>query len=29
MDFHLAALVMVGIALTYFLTRVLWHWPQD
>jgi hypothetical protein len=28
MDFHLAVLLMVGVALTYFLSRVLWHWRQ-
>jgi hypothetical protein len=28
MDFRLAAFLMIGCALTYFLSRVLWHWRQ-
>jgi hypothetical protein len=28
MDFRLAVLLMVSIALTYFLSQMLWHWRQ-
>jgi hypothetical protein len=28
MDFGLAVLLMVGMALAYFLSRMLWHWRQ-